>query len=250
MTSERDIMYGVSADYFGAAARLFTLQVKGSDLFDDSRMVMEAERSMEKNQGQFLMLIVKYVMEHGKDATIRKIHSEYQKIAVELKGEDNIVQRWGRYFAVLKVTAGILKEVTELDLDADSVIEFMVGVLRERLQEQRSECTDTLLEEELYVELLSHAEENRYIVNGECIRYITSKAYKGVIQKFICNNHLNYTYREISHKLCDMELIRKASVEKADKNVYGLGKCYLLKVREEELAVEAAECRLDEKMAA
>lgn len=223
ITSEENLIYAMPADYKGVVARLFPMKVTGTDLFDSNVQVLKMKRHMRDNHGKVGVAIAAYLLQHYEEV-IEKLYRYMEEIAESHQKEDGIIQRWGWYFAGLKVTAEILEKIG-LEFQVDVIISYMVGQIKKTMAIQNSSTTDYLVKHILYPMLVQDAEPSK---DGKVL-YVPSSKFKTAIQKFLSENKVNMTQRLLKEKMCDMGLLLETGVGQFDKNIYQInGKGYTL----------------------
>jgi len=193
LTSERDIVYSVPADYKGIHARIFSIDIKNQqDLFESSELVKRVEQSTNNNHGQVLPIIVQWMFEKSLPTVMSMVEQEEQIIAATYNEDENIITRWYRYFAYMKVVAKSLEETLGIEVDVDEAIEYLIAEIKLTLEIRSFEETRFLLGE-LFVELY------KYSILYKDKRYVSSKDYKTVVMSRL--NELKISYGEVAKRL-------------------------------------------------
>lgn len=220
LTSERNIIYSVPADYKGIHARIFSLEIKDQkDLFENSDMVREVEQSTNDNHGQLLPVIVSWMFKKTLPKVKEMVEFEKEKIAATYKETDNIVTRWYRYFAYMKVVAMALEDELDIKVNVEEVIQYMIDEIKLTLMKRSTEETNEKLKEvfwELY----------RRSVKKEGSRYIYCKYYKEIVKPQL--NDLQLHYGEVANRLERMGLLEMENGT-LYPNINGV-RCYKLKI--------------------
>lgn len=199
LTSERNIIYGVPADYKGIHVRIFGMEIKnGEDLFESPDLVKRVEQSTNNNHGIILPVIVNWMFKKTLPKIKELIEKEEKNIADLYNEDNNVITRWYRYFAYMKVVALALDETLGVKVDVDEVINYMITEIKLTLEKRSIEETNSKLKD-LYWELYKKS-----FTKGDG-RYIYCNDYKKVVKAQL--NDLQLHYGEVANKLEQLELL-------------------------------------------
>ena len=238
MTTIKPLLSLTFPDFPDIFSSVFPLDFEENELFKDASSLLRVKKYIEQNQGIVLPEIVHHIMKTNPRTLLQRLNKEKEDLQNGLihtvlseqnylfsKDDEILLDEWGFYFATLKVVTEILLNVYSLNWDANAIIQYMLNTLIQILMEKRKLCRDSLIQDVLYPDLLKLKVDE--IKKGDItIVYVRSEAFKGLIEKFINEYHLDCKVTTIKNILASKKLIIPFSGNTYYKNVHIHGKCY------------------------
>ena len=186
ITAENNDLLKISSNYKGIFGRAFPMYVEKGDLFNDTQEIEQCRTSTRESAGATFSILVSEMRKRGIEGLLNKAHEVRKKLESECGSDtQNVISRWCEYWGLLSVTADLLKELFELDINMGEVISYMKEEIALNLNIQQ----EGSLKEQVLNELLPSVIEKSFTTkNGD--RYIQVKVFNSLADDHKINRRI------------------------------------------------------------